>query len=702
MSFYYDDDDDDDDASHDNNNFLSRSCPNCGSTDNYKDSTTGALVCASCYTQSQAHTQEEMDVDEVQALAARNQSGQIMGIRKRRNKGTFVKVSLDEWDTSTPFPSLETCLEGYKVVLQVSTNVLCDLLDLDKETAASVHDRVKTIWFSFLKTWKEGADFYGKLHPEVRFCLRDAFINLAPHRAQILRYLSYEAMKKINQEIDDAGENQDNDEQDTNGTQINTGTAVNILEMLDLYKRKGRLEAALRTKPSMTQVASVLLLATYRLGIAGHHVITWIANGKLPLLNAFQNCLTKELQEKLHHIAYFFRLESIPSIYQVEYQAKLLLITSRKQDDVSPTSLITPTSIPILMTRLVMELGFRQQVLDNALALMGQYRGPPRYWLPKPLVRLNIKDIRHILGVLVVAVKMCPDWQSWKYYRCSPEMPWNDAMAQQLRNSHLNSYLDFCDRNGRVDATGSIMPEFTNRLQVIDDKDRSSESFPILIAGAPNPNQPLNMDRRQKHHDFFLRVRKSRAVWADANGLGMYILYDKKDEKQEDISDLHPQYLLLLEHIARTCFVTQIEVHNIVVRLDEEVQMLGRDIEAIKTTPYKKRWREIMTSQQRIAQLFEQVASKPSTSKGAVRTRRADSTRTETRKSETQKRKSTLLSTKKVAAKKKKKAVGIRRSVKGKLRDSGVQRKPDDSSDSDTLLISLKRNKFRKENVVEV
>lgn len=616
MSFYYDDDD----ASQ-----KSTSCPNCGSTDNYHDDKTGALVCSSCFTQSQAHTQEELDLEEVQALAARNQVGRIMGIRRRRNPGgNFVKRKLEEWDTSTSFPSIETCLEGYKVVLQVATNSLCELLKLSAENTMSAHATVKRIWFSYLKTWKEAAEFYGKLHPEVRFSIRDAFINLATHRAQILRYLSYEAVKKINKEQEaEPGEKRSTS---TLGTKIITGTSVSISQMLDLYKRKGRLEAALRTRPSMTQAASIILLAMSRLGIAAHHILSWIANGKLPLVNAFRSCLTRELQEKLRHISYFFRLESVPSIHQVEYQAKLLLVTSRTKGDVSQPILITPNSVPLLTTRLVMDLGFPQQVLDNALSLMGLYKGPPRYWLPSPLVRLDVNDFRHVIGVLVVAVKMCPHWHSWKYYRRSPEMPWNDAMAQQLKNGHLHAYLNFCDTMGRMDPTESCLPEFTSKLNVDEDFNQSSPIFPILLAGHPNPNQPRNMEARQKHHEFYLRIRKRNAVWADANGVGEYVLYEKDD----DLSYSHPHYLALLEHIGRICYLAPMEIHTIVVGLEEEVRLLGRDVEPqpVKTAEH---WKTTKTPQQLIEQLQKEAAANPYLPTGRVRNRNNEATKAKAR-----------------------------------------------------------------------
>ena len=606
MSFYYEDDDE----SH-----MSTSCPNCGSTDNYQDSITGALICSSCYTQSQVHTQEELDIEEVQALAARNHSGQIMGVRRRNNKRGFSKSKLEDLDTSTPFPSLESCMEAYMMVLQVSANVLCELLELNEVITATVHANVKKIWFSFLNTWKEGADFYGALHPEVRFCMRDAFIRCSSQRGQIWRYLSYEAVKKIKQQQQQLEGGIDTELAPSNDTTIINGGIITITDVMDLYKRRGRLEAALRTRPSMLQVASILLLVTTPLGIAGHHIITWIADGKLPLMNAFQKCLTKELQEKVRPISYFFRLEGVPSIHRVEYHAKLLFVTSRTTTNDSPPSLLTPTSIPLLTTRLVMDLGFHQQVLDNALALMGRYRGPPRYWLPEPLVQLDIQDTRDVVAVLVIAVKMCPDWQSWRYYRCSPEIPWNDTMAQQLRNGHLHSVLDFHDSNGKNDPSESCLPDFTDQLKIKVDKGQT-DPFPILVAGLPNPNQPKGMEERQKHHNFNLRLRKRRAVWADANGIGEYIFYEQGDVT--DLSNLHPHYLLLLEHVSRTCYLSLVEIHTTVVVLEEEVRLLGRNVTP-KVTRLSQHWKKTMTPQQFKDRLQADAAANPQKPKRKTR-----------------------------------------------------------------------------------
>jgi hypothetical protein len=95
-------------------------------------------------------------------------------------------------------------------------------------------------------------------------------------------------------------------------------------------------------------------------------------------------------------------------------------------------------------------------------------------------------------------------------------------------------------------------------------------------------------------------------MWADANGVGKYILYERDD----DLANSHPHYLALLEHIGRICYMSSMEIHTIVMSLEEEVRLLGRNV---KPQPVKKaeRRRKIKTPQESIEQLKKEAVTNP-------------------------------------------------------------------------------------------
>ena len=93
-----------------------------------------------------------------------------------------------------------------------------------------------------------------------------------------------------------------------------------------------------------------------------------------------------------------------------------------------------------------------------------------------------------------------------------------------------------------------------------------------------NPNKPFRGEKR------------GNKFWADANGIGEYIVYNNgkthactkeasKACKSTTATNepFHPHYGLLIEYFADTFLVEPSELHFLVVCLDEEVRMqVGR------------------------------------------------------------------------------------------------------------------------------
>jgi len=218
---------------HKTNTFI---CQNCGAIDDYYHDAGGLATCNSCFTQSQHQNLEELDYDESQHMAGRNRDGTLkrIGGRNRSQKtnadGTALRgrlaVPLEDLDHSKKPPSLSACLCGFQAVLQKSCKILClELLptitaevqsknanvnaqesDSDESDANSyinsnnqkdtnskqqkqnvyrqVSKTVKNLWKAYLLSWNEGADYYSKLYPQIRFAFRDQF--LRPQQRTIL------------------------------------------------------------------------------------------------------------------------------------------------------------------------------------------------------------------------------------------------------------------------------------------------------------------------------------------------------------------------------------------------------------------------------------------------------------------------------------------------------------------------------------
>ena len=316
--------------------------------------------------------------------------------------------------------------------------------------------------------------------------------------------------------------------------------------------------------------------------------------------------------------------------------------TKQKERDVAEYSDIATRgnsyyrdNIPLLACRLVTDLGLHQRVLDLTLSLMGLYiaLSNPTHstrdsmehkWLPAPLNGAHPDKLAspiHVMAVVVVACKMCRGWEQWKVQfsqfnsasestpkqednpKCSEEKqvrlkfaPCDIDQVKLLGNgAMLEDYLDHIER-----IYGNSLPcirSFDSFFSSLDSGEnrgyrvRSNVDSPPVkpnntLAGGINPNKPCNIGGKGNNFESFLLLRDYGAIWADANGIGDYVIYNKikshactKESSKRcqsstaDHEPFHPHYGLLIEYIADTFCVEPSELHYLVACLDEEVQM---------------------------------------------------------------------------------------------------------------------------------
>lgn len=734
MSFYFDDDEPQVDNDED---FC---CVTCGGPDYYVDPVSGALCCNSCFTQSQQMTQEnsQLDVEEVQALAARTSSGRVVGTTNRRRGGQAFqqeKKPLQEYDTSTPFPNLITCLHGIQRVMKHCIGPLCDLVGLSDEKE-QVEETVKSLWMSYLRAWTDGAEFYGKLHPEIRFSLRDYFLP-TQYKTKILKHLSHKAAQLVRAELDagdeekkdessvadERGSDESEDDKGLNHSSLKKSHQETIRHFASTYHnpksliwmywhrgKRGRLESALISPPSMNFVACLLWLTVSRAGVTLNHVLQWIANGALPLQNAFKHCLSEQEQQALIHVASFFRLTKLPALSQMESLADKLVVAcglksfahlhgipaaADKPDTVVSSrdrgtttseirkrpdfSYVTPRSVPLMAARFINDFGFRQEVLHRTLALMGILKeAPSNMWLPAPLesaLPKNLATTAQVLAVIATACRMTPGWETWVYpgpsafsndmvttvdedsleyheeerkpkrRRIQSEsnrfVPYNEEHFRQLRNGPLvEGYLDFLEEN-ILDEKEEIFPAFRSKLEIYNGEEQGFKSTcteeGVVVRKQPalkesrNPFGPERIWRRQKLHDWKLQAKRKRARWADANGLGEYVIYDdplthasdrnRVGKKKFPIPEpFHPQYGLLIEFMSYKANVKASKIHAAITVLDEEVLRLVGP----KEEPKRKYTRKAPMQKENQAWVETDAAEEPRRSNEAAGERDGD------------------------------------------------------------------------------
>jgi hypothetical protein len=158
-------------------------------------------------------------------------------------------------------------------------------------------------------------------------------------------------------------------------------------------------------------------------------------------------------------------------------------------------------------------------------------------------------------------------------------IPWNEDQAPlAAASSSMASYLEFVEqhvldgRTPQVNIAGkALVPDF---LKDIDEKSSDKKMAatkkpapPILMADTKNPNLPAKRNS-PKYQEFKLLLRKQKAVWADANGLGAYVVYNDPHAR---LQNCHVHYQLLLEVMGHTADVKADQIHAIVKQVDKEV-----------------------------------------------------------------------------------------------------------------------------------
>lgn len=523
-------------------------CDNCGGDQSYLDETTGGLICASCFTQSQtilAASQEEVDYDEVMALAGRFSGGHLASASTPSTRRRKVRAPLRDIDSTSALPKTDDCIFGMQRLLRESTRIVAKIIQCDSNELKSALDTTRTIWRAYLWSWMQGAIFFGRQYPEVRLCFRDSFVN-ASTRARIIRTLAHKATRHLRGKQLHWDRNQPSRKGTIRATEgrdlpgsVNSDTAdcistssaltlkggifkkfgnaesVNsISRMLShhfkIVKKRtiGRKVAALSLQPSLTMIAAILAIAFRPLGVTAVDIRMWIADGKLPLLNAYW-LLTPRERQRLCPIQGFFRLYQPPSIHNLlgivarlkvacGYQPKHGISDRPRKQRLTATSPawdfeqgshVEPTSIPLALARLVSRLGLSQIVMDYTLALMGisiaDKRGVPSpylekfrgLWIPRAL-RCCRGDrpatVASLLGTIAFACKLIPDWRShWfspaclshsRFLRKPSLLVWNEPQARWSRTASLGPYLDVLEGD-ILEPTESVLTKFVTVLK---------------------------------------------------------------------------------------------------------------------------------------------------------------------------------------------------------------------------------------------
>jgi hypothetical protein len=302
-------------------------------------------------------------------------------------------------------------------------------------------------------------------------------------------------------------------------------------------------------------------------------------------------------------------------------------------------------NIPLLACRFVTDLGLHQRILDLTLSLMGLYAPPPAYptdidrdpkeptWLPSPLNGAHPEKLAsplHVMAVVVVACKMCRGWEQWKIrfsqstslssptsqspsgFRASKEedstrgdkenrfqLKFTPCDLDQVKlvgnGKMLEDYLDHIEQVYGNDMSyihsfdsffSSLDSGENRRSRILTNVDAPHVKPNGILAGGRNPNTPCDVEEKRNNFDAFFRLRDCGAIWADANGIGDYVIYKKikshactKEASKKCLSSttdqepFHPHYGLLIEYVADTFCVEPSELHYLVACLDEEVRM---------------------------------------------------------------------------------------------------------------------------------
>ena len=334
-----------------------------------------------------------------------------------------------------------------------------------------------------------------------------------------------------------------------------------------------------------------------RAGVSSHHIVGWAASGAFPYLtNAFRQ-LSPEFKHTLKPMKSFFT-QTLPPPGLLDYQADILAIACGMKLGRSSNSLGSADNIPLLVTRIVSDLGFDKQVLHYTLSLLGlrELPSPEQEWTPRPLVK-NIRRLSsplHVMAVVVVAVRMCEGWESRTYHMqwsCSPNsaqtkprkanvfIPSSDAQLSQLSNGQLDQYLAFLESNvfDKHSRRNTLVGPFTTSLQEMGK--RHSKSLKKDEDGRPSdtrtvrPNIILAGATISDDHNW-----KKKTETADEDYCtGTYTVFkscltsQSRGDDESEPGFLDPPYALLIEYVAYKADAEPSDLHRLVMMLDKEI-----------------------------------------------------------------------------------------------------------------------------------
>ena len=394
--------------------------------------------------------------------------------------------------------------------------------------------------------------------------------------------------------------------------------------------------AAMKIRPSLTLLLAILQLALTHLqsGVAPYEITSWAANGLLPhALNGYE-LLPTGIKEEIQTIKNIFARSFVPPAKVVADMADMLatacnwfddgLAISRGQtgpkrrlssnagggsgrtgqlDTMHPVHCRTYYNVPLMAARMVRALGLQQQVLDNALALMGgseaakasikeeggsekndEASESQKFAIPalKCAALGNLYTPLDVASVIIVACKCCPGWENWRISTRSCEgvtdpdqltsfVPWNEQHLCLLENGpSVDHYLNFLQSSGFVRGDQKCKMYWQSLEKNLSDPDmdlgdpntdtavlNSSNVLSVVegnrvLSGAPNPNEELDAGSKndgQEQEPF------------------LYKRYQQSSKKPPDAN-----YARLVEFI---CYVIQeprpIELHKSVERIEDEL-----------------------------------------------------------------------------------------------------------------------------------
>ncbi|KAL3809371.1 hypothetical protein ACHAXA_004374 [Cyclostephanos tholiformis] len=370
MSFYLDD------YHCDGGQASTETCPNCSGTDFYNDPITGALICSSCYTQSQTATQEELDYDEGIGLAATGKGAKRTSNLRRQGRG--VKRPLTHYDGSKRLPDAESCCLAFQWLLWDASKRVSKLAGIHDNNPINgsdgyYHDEggrepsilertVERIWFAYLNAWMKATGEFSEKYPEMRVSFRDFFLDDGQKRC-LMTHLSVTVGKKVEEEIlegmlNKQGEESSLDDDEDDESISSRGSISSSFYRGDgksdiddtsnksEHKRRKRKSqtfltiaqlcksglsanpkrypngiyqcpphhAALKVQPSMTLLLSILQLALNHLksGVAPHHLTMWVSNGLLPHALNGYELMPSRLKERVEMVKPFFTRSFVP------------------------------------------------------------------------------------------------------------------------------------------------------------------------------------------------------------------------------------------------------------------------------------------------------------------------------------------------------------------------------------------------------